>query len=136
MRASTAVLAALLAALAIAPGPAAHASCAAPYLDEVGDLVRGEVVSVQGHFFFDGCQDTVTCTEWLGCSACRPDDPAPHPYEDVALRLEQGGTTWDLGVTDDASGETTWTVRVPVGANPGPATLVADHAEPLEVRIR
>jgi len=64
------------------------------------------------------------------------------PYDDVALRLRQGGRTWLLGSVDADSaedgraGRVTWQVDLPPGVRPGPARLVADHARPVTVRVR
>ena len=138
-------LAALL-GLAVAPypQPPAAASCVAPYLLEEGHLVldRGRPTEVVGEAFVDGCRDTMSCSGVPGCESCEYDDPEPVPYDDVALRLRQGGRTWLLGSVDADSaedgraGRVTWQVYLPPGVRPGPARLVADHARPVTVRVR
>ena len=37
---------------------------------------------------------------------------------------------------NDRQGWVAWSFDVPVGADPGPARLVADHAQPIRIRIR
>lgn len=105
-------------------------------LETVGELVRGEIGVVRGSYFINGCQDTMTCTEWLGCSRCRHDEPRPQPFGDLELRLMQDGSVWDLGVAEGHDGSPVWSMRVPEGAEPGAARLLVDQAEPLEIRIR
>jgi hypothetical protein len=97
---------------------------------------------IEGRSFVDGCRDSMTCTEGLGCDSCEFDDPAPVPMEDVALRLAQRGRTWDLGIADAGTAEDnrlgwmTWTFDLPTDARPGPAKLLPEHAEPVRARVR
>ena len=136
----------MLLGVALAPFPQgpASASCAAPYLkvDELLVLERGESAVIEGRSFVDGCRDSMSCSAGLGCDDCEYDDPPPEPYDDVELRLVQRDRSWVLGVTDaesaenDHQGWVTWSFDVPLAADPGPARLVSDHAEPVRVRIR
>lgn len=126
------------------PQPPASASCAGPYLEGTESLVleRGARVVIEGRAFTDGCQDSMSCSGVLGCDSCEYDDPPPEPFEDVSLRLVQRDRSWLLGSADAATAESnhqgwvTWTFHAPVGAEPGPARLVADHAQPVRIRIR
>lgn len=145
MHRSALALVALL-ALVAAPFPAAPgvASCAAPYLQETSSLIlqRGARASVAGRAFVDGCQDSMSCSGTLGCQSCAYDDPAPAALKDVGLRLNQGERTWTLDVADagtageDHLGWIRWEFNVPVDAEPGAATVVAEYAEPLRVTVR
>ena len=140
-----ALLAALL-GLAVAPypQPPAVASCVAPYLLDEGHLVleRGVPTEVVGQAFVDGCRDTMDCSGVPGCESCEYTDPEPVPYDDVALRVRQGGRTWLLGradadsAEDGRAGRVTWPVELPSGVRRGPAKLVAEHAQPVAVWIR
>jgi hypothetical protein len=133
-------------ALGVMPIPQtpASASCAAPHLRDADRLIleRGATVVIEGRSFVDGCRDSMTCTEGLGCDSCEFDDPAPVPMEDVALRLAQRGRTWDLGIADAGTAEDnrlgwmTWTFDLPTDARPGPAKLLPEHAEPVRARVR
>lgn len=144
-RTSLFLLATMLGA-AFAPFPhgPASADCASPYLTapESHVLERGAPVVVEGRAFMDGCRDTMDCSGFLGCDDCEYEDPPPEPLEDVALRLVQGERSWLLGRTDAGAaengeqGRVTWDVDVPVDAEPGPARLVPDHAQPVRIRIR
>lgn len=147
MRRSSLLLGTVLLGLAPAPvpQPPASASCAAPYLVDVEDLVlqRGTAVTIEGEAFVDGCQDLGSCQVGVGCD----DDscsygPEPEPMEDVTLRLVQDGREWELGTVDagadgtELDGRVSWEVEVPAGVAPGRARLVADSAAPVPVRIR
>jgi hypothetical protein len=146
MQRTSLVLLATMLGVASAPFPqdTASASCAAPYLKVIESLVleRGASVVIEGRSFIDGCQDSMSCSGALGCDSCEYDDPPPKPFEDVNLRLVQGDRSWLLGSTDAETAENnhqgwvTWNFDVPVGANPGPAKLVSDHAQPIRIRIR
>jgi hypothetical protein len=147
MRRSTLLLVATLFGLAAAPfpQPPAAASCAAPYLKTTEPLVleRGAIVTIEGRAFTDGgCQDSMSCSTGLGCDSCEYDDPPPTPMEDVRLRLVQRDRTWQLGVADSGAAEdnqlgwVTWTFELPGDARPGPARLIAEHAQPAPIRIR
>lgn len=126
------------------PQPPASASCAAPYLKATEPLVleRGASVVIEGRAFTDGCQDSMSCSGAFGCESCEYADPPPEPFENVNLRLVQRDRSWLLGSTDAETAENnhqgwvTWYFDVPVGADPGPARLVADHAQPIRIRIR
>lgn len=142
----TALLLLLLLGAASTPvsqSPAA-ASCAAPSLTVSASLVleRGASVEVEGDSYLDGCQDAMTCTSTFGCDDCAYDDAPPQPLTDVSLRLEQGARSWPLDSADaqpdgsDEPGRVVWEFDVPRAADPGPATLVSDHAEPVRVRVR
>ena len=127
----------------VAPGPAS-ASCAGASLEVVDGvvLVRGEVATVEGSHFVDGCRDTMTCSGVGGCQSCRYDEPPEAPMQDVALELRQDGRSWRLGTADAGTaeeqrlGHATWTVELPEGVRPGRARLLADTAQPVDVRIR
>jgi hypothetical protein len=147
MRTPALLLTAALIGLAVAPLPEqpASASCAAPYLevDERTTLSPGTTVTIEGGAFVDGCRDVMVCGSGWGCDdGCEYPDPPPVPYEDVELRLVQGQRSWVLGTSDagtaedDQQGRVRWTVDLPTGAEPGRARLVADHAGPVQVRIR
>lgn len=121
----------------------AAASCAAPYLT-AGDtavLERGTTASVEGRAFVDGCQDTGSCTEQLGCSHCDYGEEEV-PLHDVPLTLVQGARRWQLAAADagsagaDQLGWVTWTFEIPDDARPGPARLVAPPALPVRVTLR
>jgi hypothetical protein len=130
--------------LAVAPFPQtpASADCAAPYLKSDGQRVlhRGATITIEGRSFVDGCQDSMSCS--VGCGSCEYDEPSETPMSDVRLQLVQRDRTWDLGVTDagdaadDHLGWVAWTFTMPHGARPGPARLVATHAEPVRIRVR
>lgn len=143
MRRSAVVLGMAMTGLAMAPFPqhSASASCAAPYIDEAPLVLhRGATVTVEGQAFVDGCRDTMSCS--VGCDSCEYDDPPEAPVEDVALRLAQGGRTWDLDVADAGTAEdnrlggVAWSFTVPDGVHKGQARLLADQAEPARVEIR
>ncbi len=146
MRPTHLALLALLAGLTVAPYPQqpAAASCAAPTLVDTGRLVfeRGASTEVAGVGFVDGCQDVMSCAGVPGCENCEYADPAPTAYDDVRLRLRQDGRTWlldtaDAGTAEDGhAGQVSWRVDLPAGVRPGPARLLADHAQPVGVRIR
>ena len=144
MRPALLVLLAVLLGLALAPYPPqqASASCVGPYLLDEGHLVlqRGEPAEVQGRAFVDGCRDTMSCSGIPGCEDCEYDEPEPTPYDAVVLRLRQDGHTWILDTADATGGNqlgwVTWTVDLPAGGRPGPARLVADHAQPVAAWIR
>jgi hypothetical protein len=84
----------------------------------------------------------MSCSGGLGCDSCEYDDPPPKPFENVRLRLVQGDRSWILGTSDAESAENnhqgwvSWSFDVPVGADPGSARLVSDHAQPVRIRIR
>lgn len=147
MRRSTLLVFATLFGLAGAPfpEPPATASCAAPYLDIDEPLVleRGASVTIEGEAFTGGgCQDSMSCSDTLGCESCEHSDPPPTPMEDVRLRLAQGGRSWHLDEADSGTaednqlGHVTWTFDVPAGARAGPAKLIAEHSQPMPIRIR
>ena len=134
----------MMACLAMVPFPRtpASASCAAPHLEDAERLVlqRGATTTIEGRSFANGCQDSMSCS--AGCDSCAYDDPPATPMEDVELRLVQRDRTWDLGVADAGAAESnrlgwvTWTFRGPTGAEPGPAKLLAEQAEPVRISIR
>lgn len=142
MRPRFALLLAAMAGLPLLPigSSPAVASCAAPTLQvERPELQRGTRGVVRGAGFNDGCADTGSCTAGLGCSSCEYEEV--EPLTDVELRLRQGGRTWlldsaDAAGTDGRQGDVRWRFAVPPGAGPGPAQLVTDRGEPLQVRLR
>lgn len=146
MKRSPLLLLAVLLGLSAAPFPhgPASASCAAPSLDVSDSLVlrRGANAVVEGRGFVDGCQDSMSCSGVLGCDNCEYDDPPPQPLEDVDLRLVQRDRSWLLGTADAGAaengrqGRVSWSVDVPLDADPGPARLVSDHTQPIRIRIR
>lgn len=117
----------------------AGASCVGPMLDVAprGEtFVRGATIEVGGHHFVDGCNDTGSCTGFLGCQRCDY-GPPPAPRTAVELQLVQRGRAWDLGTADAAAdGSVTWRVTFPADARRGAARLVADGAQPVRVRLR
>lgn len=141
---------ALAVALTVAAGPwpgeEASASCVAPYLDVEGArgeprpaVAPGARVTVEGRAFVVGCDDVGTSTMW----GCTVDEGEPVvPMEDIDLQVRQQGRVWTLGSADAGAaeenrlGHLSWTVRLPDGLRPGWASLVADEAQPLRVRIR
>jgi hypothetical protein len=138
-------LVAILLGLCSLPFPQlnAAASCAAPYLktNDMMVLERGTTVSVEGRAFVDGCQDTGSCTEQLGCSHCDYGEEET-PLNDVPLTLVQGERRWQLGeadagkASDNRLGWVTWTFDTPDDARPGPARLIAPSASPMRVTLR
>jgi hypothetical protein len=144
MRRSAALLVTAMAGLAMAPfpQPPASASCAAPSIEDGGHLVlqRGASTTIEGRSFVDGCRDSMSCS--VGCDSCEYADPPEKPMKDVGLRLVQQGRTWELAVADAGTaddnqlGWVAWTFTVPDDPRPGRARLVADHAEPVRVRVR
>ena len=140
------LLVAALLGLSVAPfpQPPASASCAAPYIKAGPRLVleRGAAAAVEGRAFVDGCQDSMSCTDLLGCSRCEYDEPAPEPLQDLTLRLRQGDRTWKLDKADAETAEdnhlgwVTWSFVLPSDARPGQAKLLPDIGEPLRVRVR
>lgn len=119
------------------PGPA-QASCVGPMLEVEPRtaFVRGEPVSVTGGPYMDGCNDTGSCTAFLGCQSCDYGPPA-QPLKDVSLELRQRGRTWELATSDaDADGSVTWSVTLPADARPGAARLVAEGTQSVRVRVR
>lgn len=136
----------LLLGLAAAPFPqqAASASCAAPYLqDTPRSAERGESVTIQGRAFVDGCQDSMGCsTGAFGCQSCTYDEPPEVPLEDVELWLVQGERRWMVDVSDAGTasdnqlGHVSWTFDVPRHAEPGPARLRTQRAQPERITIR
>jgi hypothetical protein len=144
MRGSALLVLTTMVGLAMVPFPQApaSASCAAPYLKEAEPLVlqRATSTTIKGRAFVHGCQDSMSCS--AGCHSCEYDAPPETPLQDVELRLVQGDRSWALGVADAGTAESnqlgwvTWTFDVPAGARPGPAKLLAEHAEPVRIRIR
>lgn len=125
------------------PGDEAAASCVAPYLEIGGRegrpaLLPGAEVRVEGRAFVIGCDDTGTSTVW-GCSVDEPEQE--RPMQDIELRIRQQGRVWALGSTDAGTvehnrlGHASWKVTLPAGVRPGRATLAADGAEPLRIRV-
>ena len=121
---------------------AATASCAAPYLTSAEHLVLhpGRTVQVDGAAFANGCHDTGSCSDTLGCTRC-DNGPEPTPMLDITLSLQQHGRTWTLGTADaraaqDDLGAVTWAVVVPNGVERGEATLVPEGGRPTKVTIR
>ncbi len=135
------VLLLLAAAVAPFPGAPASASCVGPQLATAGQraipsearpgqrapAVRpASVVSVDGRFFVDGCDDTGGQTSVLGCDRQAGPEDQVAPMKDVELVLRQGGREWSLGTADaDAHGRITWDVRIPVDLRSGRAILLA-----------
>lgn len=116
----------------------ADASCVGPTLEvEPGTrYVRGEPVVVAGGPYRDGCNDTGSCTGFLGCQSCDYGPPA-RPLKDVTLELRQRGRTWELATSDaDDDGSVTWSATLPDDVRPGAARLVAEGTPPVRVRIR
>lgn len=142
----------VLLGLSLSPYPAvpAVASCAAPSLSIDGqgagvervELVRGEVVTVSGWGFVDGCDDSGQGTSTFGCSGDDGGD-AEMALTDVELFVLQGQPTQEQtlgGVADAGTGErelgwVSWTFTVPETVEPGPANLKTAGSEPLRVRI-
>jgi hypothetical protein len=144
MRPSSAVLLLLLASVIVLPlgQQSATASCAGPSLVDAEHLVllRGATTEIHGERFANGCQDTGSCTETLGCTSCSY-GPKPTPLSDIGLSLEQDGRTWTLGTADAHAtqgdfGAVAWTVEIPGDVERGRATLVPDQGQPTIVRVR
>jgi hypothetical protein len=139
MRPAALLVAALLAAaLAPFPGSPAAASCAGSVLSIAGptdppELQPGDALTVDGRFFVDGCDDTGGQDTFFGCEE---EHETVTPMTDVDLVLRQRGREWPLGTADATrDGDLSWEVRVPAGLRPGRASLVADGAQDLRVRI-
>lgn len=138
VRACVAMAAAVFSATCPWPAGEAAAGCVAPYLEgsaigaEPPVLRLGSTVTIEGDAFVEGCNDTGST--W-GCSA-----ESESPMKDVVLRIQQGGSEWELGSADASDGEgrghVEWTVALPEGLTKGRATLKADSSEPLRVRVR
>jgi hypothetical protein len=120
------------------PGAATLTPSAEPTDGRVVPTVRlspGQPITVEGRWFFNGCNDT---GGGGGCSG--PDRPDPEkPARDVRLTLTQGSRHWTLG-TADAAGPSReyavrWRVRLPADLAPGGATLTARTAE-LRVEVQ
>jgi hypothetical protein len=144
MRPATVVLLVVLTSVTLLPfgQQAATASCAAPYLTNAEHLVlhQGSLVKVDGAGFANGCQDTGSCSDTLGCTRCDY-GPEPTPMVDINLSLQQNGRTWPLGTADahaaqDDFGAVTWAVEIPSGVRRGWATLVPEGGQPMKVSIR
>jgi hypothetical protein len=131
----------LAAALAPFPGATARASCVGPQLAVAGQrsatpegrpgqgepaVLRASVVTVEGRYFADGCDDTGGQTTGFGCAhQTRPQDRVA-PMKEVQLVLRQGGREWSLGTADaSARGRIAWRVRIPADLEPGRARLLA-----------
>ena len=83
----------------------------------------GEVLTVTGADFFDGCDDT-------------QDDPEAEPAKNVPVIWVQGDTQSTLAsLAADGDGVVAGTVTVPAQAQAGEATLSVGIAEPLEVTV-
>ena len=147
VRRSLVLLASLMTGVAVVPFPRApaSASCAAPYLKVADQAVlrRDSTETVEGRAFTDGgCQDSMSCTESLGCSSCEYADPPATPMKDVALRLAQRDRIWILDIADSGSAEdnrlgwVSWTFELPDGVKPGHARLLSERAIPVRVVIR
>jgi hypothetical protein len=122
---------------ALTSAPAA-ADCVAPTLEVRPRMTfdRGTEVTVEGSSFRDGCNDTGTCSGFLGCQRCDYGPPA-QPSQDVVLTLRQAGRTWELAAVDaEADGSVTWSVMLPADAARGPARLVAEGTHPVRIRLR
>ena len=139
-RSFLALLLALLGLTLLPAGSPASASCAAPSIEAPGTLAPGVTAQVEGRGFVDGCRDSMGCPAY-GCGECEYDDPPEQPYDDVELRLQQGGRTWVLATEDagsaddDRLGQVRWSFTVPAGVEPGRARLVTDQSGPVPVRV-
>jgi hypothetical protein len=144
---SSLLLATTLLGLSLLPFPRApaSASCAAPYveLEERELLVHDSPLTVEGRSFTGGgCQDSMGCTETLGCQHCEYDDPPATPMENVELRLTQGTRTWLLDTADAGSAEdnhlgwVVWSFDLPHGVHSGPARVKAEGVAPVQVVVR
>ena len=122
-----------------APQPSA-AGCAGPELVPASvtgpaedvpllSVHPGQPTTVDGRFFYNGCEDTYSEG---GCGRGSYDDPQS-PMRAVEFTLRQGERSWSLGTADAADRDRgyaiSWAVRVPTDATPGPATLTAGIAE-------
>ena len=115
--------------LGLAPVGAASASCGGPLLgpaDAPLVLGLGPATPLTGEGFVVGCDDT---GQGAGCGAPPSEES---PLQDVALVLEQGRTSVELGTADAADREeryaVSWQVQVPDGFRPGAAVLRAASA--------
>ncbi|MGQ0847052.1 MAG: hypothetical protein ACT4QF_23280 [Sporichthyaceae bacterium] len=123
----------------LAPQPSS-ASCAGPQLVTASapgpaesappsTLRVGEPATVEGRFFYNGCEDSYRTG---GCGRGGYDDPQS-PMRAVELTLTQGDRSWALGTADaadrDRSYAISWAVAIPADARSGPATLAAGSAQ-------
>ena len=140
VRMSVGLAAAAFAVTVPAPGEEAAASCVGPVVVVAGSPERhptvavGSQLTVRGRFFLDGCDDTGGGSA-LGCSSPPPEPVTP--MKAIDLRLRQHGREWLVGTADaDARlGEVAWSAPAPRGLRPGRATLVADGATTVRVRV-
>jgi len=116
-----AVLAAALGAVmaaapVVAPMPVA-ANCIGPMLEEVdGSVGRGRVFELRGGGWGDDCHDTGERPAGEGELGV--------PLQDLPIRFEQEGRTWELGSVDaDDAYVVRAEVVVPVDAHPGRASV-------------
>lgn len=131
------LLLAVLGGLSMVPSGGAQASCAGPSLHArtvttgAPRLLVGDTMTVTGERFVEGCNDQGGGSV-LGCSRDAGEEVTAQ--RQVALQLRQGGRTWDLGTADasegqDRFGRISWSVRIPIDAAQGPATLLAGNAK-------
>lgn len=101
-------------------------------------VALGDMLTVDGEYFFVGCNDVVVVEEAThGCSAPLDPQPLEPPLapaaRDVRLVLAQGGHRWTLDTADAADEDElwaiTWAADLPADVEVGPATLTADTAE-------
>ena len=124
----------LLGVLAVVAPQGASASCVGPQLRVDGGLGEGpptvyvgEVASIRGSYFLNGCGDSIGVSEG-GCSSHTVRETVT-PMTEVRLELRQHGHTWSLGSQDaDHDGRVLWSLSVPADVRPGPAVLVAGTA--------
>ena len=145
LRAMLVVLVVAAGGLGLFAPPSALGSCVAPSItlqDVASELstvdgeqtpvftvALGDTLTVDGEYFFDGCNDVIVSS---GCSG--PTEPPPAPAaRGVPLVLAQAGHHWTLGRADAAGEEElwaiTWTAALPDDLEPGPAKLTARTAE-------
>ena len=102
-------------------------------------LAPGSSFTVTGQYFFNGCDDTSSCTSYgPGCSRCDAPEP-PKTQQDVPLTLTWNGRDFALGTADadPTTLATTWSVRLPpeVTADGGLAVLRAGYARPVAIDV-
>jgi hypothetical protein len=126
-----------------APYDGASASCVGPVLELGGEapptVTPGRGLTVTGSYFVEGCNDNVGVVGG-GCSAHEQQREPVSPLREVTLSIRQHGHSWRLGKADadpapEHLGDVTWLVTLPMGLEPGRATLVTGRSGPLRVLV-
>ncbi|PPK93544.1 hypothetical protein CLV92_110172 [Kineococcus xinjiangensis] len=89
---------------------------------------------MSGQWFHEGCDDSSTA----GAGCAGPLTTTQTPMEDVDLVLEQGASSWTLGVADAAGHAEDyaigWRVRLPDEVMPGRAVLRAGGSK-IDIQV-